>query len=178
MQKFYFQEEQQLDLRVRLLLLLVAVGTTASLGYGLYRQLVLGIPWGDSPMKDLDLVIFASSIGLSTWIVFLVFFLAKFTIRITDEGIFVKFPPFQFKNKHISPESILRYEIRRYRPLWEYGGFGVKESIRKSGKAYIATGNHGLQIYLNDGKKLLLGTQKPDSIKLAVGRLITQREAG
>jgi len=176
MEKVYFQEEQRLDLWIRLPFLLLAIGTTVTFGYGCYHQFVMRIPWGDKPMQDQELVILSIIINLTMWIVFMLFFLARFTTRITDDGIYIKFPPFQIKMKHISIENIQKYEVRRYSPLREYGGFGVKDSLRKFGKGYIATGNQGLQLYLVDGKKVLLGTQKPDSIRLAVNRMMDQKE--
>jgi hypothetical protein len=174
MQKVYFKEEQQFDqLWLRLFFLLLGIGVTVTFACLCYWQLVKGIPLGDKPMSNEDLIVISIIMVISIWIPFFMFLLARLTMVITSEGLFVKFPPFSFKTTHINRESIERYEIRKYNAIMEYGGYGSKDSMRrKSGKAFIVKGNQGLQLFLNDGKKILLGTQKPDSLKLAMGRMM------
>jgi hypothetical protein len=41
-----------------------------------------------------------------------------------------------------------------------YGGWGIKRGI--GGLAYNVSGNQGLQLVLTDGRKILIGTQKPE----------------
>ena len=45
-----------------------------------------------------------------------------------------------------------------YDPAAEYGGYGIRSGAK--GLAYIASGNRGVQIELNDGRKLLIGSQR------------------
>lgn len=59
------------------------------------------------------------------------------------------------------------YEIRKYNAIRDYGGWGVKRKLRW-GRAYNVSGNIGLQIYLNNGKKVLFGTQKPQAMIYAM----------
>lgn len=47
-------------------------------------------------------------------------------------------------------------------PLAEYGGYGIRAGPR--GKAYIASGGHAVQLELRDGRKLLIGSQRPGEL--------------
>ena len=171
--KLYFEEEQKLDMWwVKLLVIFIAVVSLGPVYYGVVTQLSAGVPWGDKPMSDTELIIVAF---LTTIVVvgvaFLMFFTRLETI-IKDDGIHIKFFPF-FKEKIISTKSIIRFEIRKYRPIIEYGGWGIRHSLRK-GKAYNMSGNLGLQLYLSEGKKLLIGTKRPEPLKRAMDKLISE----
>ena len=67
-----------------------------------------------------------------------------------------------FTNFIIPFSKIKYYKIREYRPIIEYGGWGIR--FNKSGKAYTVCGTTGLQISLLNGKEILIGTQRPDPI--------------
>lgn len=151
-------------------LILVAVGSTIFLGTLDYQQIVKGIVVGDKPMSDRDLILFSILVISISWIVLIILFRARLITKITESGIHFKFPPFFNSMKTIRREDIGRYEVRKYRAWVEFGGYGSKESFRKGGKAYIAKGNMGLQLSRSDGKKILLGTQKPDLMRLAMAQ--------
>lgn len=53
--------------------------------------------------------------------------------------------------------------IREYRPLKEYGGWGIRDG--SSGRAYNVSGDTGLQIIFKDKERLLIGTIKPGEMK-------------
>ena len=52
--------------------------------------------------------------------------------------------------------------------MMEYGGYGMRSGSRKYGKAYNVSGKTGLQLYLSNGKKLLIGTQNPRQAQKAM----------
>jgi hypothetical protein len=162
--KIYFKEEQKLDvwwLKVLIVgLLFVSLGP---IYYGLITQLSTGVPWGDEPMSDTGLIIVSVVVTLiMAGVIFFMFF-SKLTTLVRGDGIHLSFFPF-FREKIISPNKIERYEVRKYKPLLEYGGYGMKRSLRH-GKAYNMSGNIGLQLYFSNGKRLLIGTKRPDAIK-------------
>ena len=74
--------------------------------------------------------------------------------------------------KNISAKKIQEYKIRKYRPLIEYGGWGVRRGSKKYGTAYNVTGNIGLQFIFKNNKKLLLGTQRAESFKRALDKMM------
>ncbi len=169
----YFEEEQKLD--VWWLKILIIGLLFASLGpvyYGLIKQLSTGVPWGDEPMSNTGLVITAVGVTvIMAGVIFLMFF-SKLITFIRGDGIHLSFFPF-FREKIISSDKIKRYEVRKYKPLLEYGGYGMKRSMR-NGKAYNMSGNIGLQLYFKDGKRLLIGTKRPDAIKRAMDKLMSE----
>jgi hypothetical protein len=44
------------------------------------------------------------------------------------------------------------------------------------GITYNIMGHIGLQLYLSDGKKLLIGTQRPEAMKRAMKKLMEENE--
>ncbi|MEI7978560.1 MAG: hypothetical protein WCI53_06925 [Bacteroidota bacterium] len=87
----------------------------------------------------------------------------KLNTKINKQGIYFQLFPFQFKYNEISWNDVLTIEVRKYKPIREYGGWGYRFSF-KNGKAYNISGNMGLQIVLKNGDKILIGTQKPDEL--------------
>jgi len=83
---------------------------------------------------------------------------------IKEDGIQIKF--FPFTDFIIPFNKIKNYKIREYRPIIEYGGWGIR--FNQSGKAYSVSGKIGLQIELSNGKSILIGTQKPDALLQSV----------
>ncbi len=103
--------------------------------------------------------------------VFVVLFLRmKLFVALDQTGIRFRFPPMLRKWKTIPVTEIERFEVRQYRPVFEYGGWGIKGSSKN--KAYNVKGNIGLQLHLNNGKKVLLGTQRQQSFAYAMEKLL------
>ena len=87
------------------------------------------------------------------------FLLMNLSTRIDETGIHVRFFPFHFREKHFAWEDISKAYVRRYSPLWEFGGWGIKYGFQ--GKAYNVSGNEGIQLELKSGKRVLIGTTLP-----------------
>lgn len=88
---------------------------------------------------------------------------------ITAEGITYRFLPFHLRNRTIAWSDIAKAYLRIYRPIAEYGGWGIKGGFG-SGIAYNVKGNLGLQIELKNGKRILLGTQRGSEIEMMLAR--------
>lgn len=86
----------------------------------------------------------------------------KLHTEIDETGIRLKFWP--FPAKEFQWEEIEKAYLREYRPLAEYGGWGVRWG--SAGKAYNTKGNQGLQLVLNTGgnNKFLIGTQEAERL--------------
>lgn len=90
-------------------------------------------------------------------------FLFQLKTRIDERGIHYKFFPFHFKYKTIQWKNIGEAYVRKYDPISEYGGWGVKGGAlwnKQNGIAYNVSGNIGIQLVLKEGKKILIGTKK------------------
>jgi hypothetical protein len=167
----YFKEEQRFN---QLWLKLILYGSTlAALGplyYGTIMQIGNGEPWGNKPISNTGLLIMDLLITLlMAGILYLVFGTKLITI-IKPDGIHIIFKPFLIKEKIIEPHTIESYEVKKYKPVADYGGWGVKQG--RKGKVYNANGNIGLQLLLKGNKRLLIGTQRPEAIKRAMEKLM------
>jgi hypothetical protein len=80
-----------------------------------------------------------------------------------------------FRRKVIPVQDIVEYEPRTYRPILEYGGWGIRFGPR--GWAYNVSGNRGVQLRLRDGKRILIGSQKADELARAIAEARGERRA-
>ena len=102
------------------------------------------------------------------------FWQMRLITRITEEGIYVRFIPFHFKEKFFPWETITASYVRTYSPLKEYGGWGIKYGFNGQGLVYNVAGNVGLQLQFKEGEAILIGTQKGEEIEqvlVALGHL-------
>jgi len=138
--------------------------------FGYYNQIVLGEPWGDNPIGDSALILTNLITILILLGIFLLFHFMKLQVEIDAGFIRYRFFPFVNSLRSISAEEVKKIYVRQYKPIWEYGGWGYR--VRPgSGKAMNVKGNWGLQIEFSNGKKLLLGTQKPNELETALNEL-------
>ena len=89
--------------------------------------------------------------------------------RIDERGIHYRFVPFHRTERKIEWKELGQCYTRKYNPIKEFGGWGYRVSFGK-GKAYNVKGNQGIQLETQDGKKLLLGTQKPEEAQKTIDR--------
>ncbi|WP_316822789.1 hypothetical protein [Pedobacter gandavensis] len=128
---------------------------------GVFKQVVGGQQFGNQPMSNTGLLI---SVSLSLLITIL-FVILRLETRIDDKGIYVRFYPFHISFKYYPWESISRANVRKYSPVMEYGGWGLRFGLMGNGAAFNVSGNQGLQLVFNNGQKLLIGTHKPEELK-------------
>lgn len=98
----------------------------------------------------------------------IVTFVVKFETKITSEGIIYKYPPMVWKWKKVTFAELEDYRIRKYNAWSEFGGRGYKKKLFKKYHAIVLNGDKGLELTFKNGKKLLLGTQKSESMRLAL----------
>jgi hypothetical protein len=53
-----------------------------------------------------------------------------------------------------------------YSSLRDYGGWGIRYGSK--GKAYNVSGSRGVRLELSNGKRLLIGSQRPEELSEAV----------
>lgn len=135
--------------------------------FGVFRQVIGGHPFGDKPMSDSGLLILTVMM-LALTIAFLFFKLETF---IKEDGIYVRFFPMHLTFKHYTWDQIKKSYVRTYAPLAEFGGWGLRFGLFGKGIAYNVSGNQGLNLEFIDGKKILIGTNKPDEITEALKKI-------
>jgi len=136
----------------------ILLGVNGFFLYGVYTQVIVGQAFGERPMGNVGLLIVT---GLT---IFLTLFFVNMRLEtvIKKDGIDIRFFPFHFKFKHFSWDSLTKSFVRQYSPSKEYGGWGLR------GTAYNVSGDKGLQLEFTDKKKLLIGTNKPDELIIAL----------
>lgn len=137
--------------------------------YALYQQMVRGIQVGDSSVPNVVMIAGQVFLCVMLWASFAL----KLEVWIDQAGIHYRFFPLIRKNQLISKAEIERFEIRKYSPIMDYGGWGVRGGFgRKWQRAYNVSGNIGLQLYLTNGKKVLFGTQRSQAIMYAMEEMM------
>ena len=153
-----FREEQRFT-QWWLWLILIGIGVLPV--FGIYKQLILGEPFGDKPMSDFGLVIFSllifTLIGL--------FVLMKLKTEINRDEIRMTFVP--FVKKRVKWNEIREAKVLDYGFV---GGWGIRYWTRY-GTVYNIKGSRGLAIELINGKRILIGTQKDKELKELVQRV-------
>ena len=179
MERSFFSEEQKFS-NVWLYLFVVIVFTIAiaPTAIALFSQIVLGNPGGEDPSSNESLLVLLFVLLIMFVLTLLLFSKMKLVTEVKNEGFFYKYPPFIIKFKLIRKEEIEKYEVRKYSPIREYSGWGIRYSWGKSGRAYNVKGNIGLQLYLFDGKKILFGTQRGDAIQRAMDKMMKEESHG
>lgn len=94
----------------------------------------------------------------------------RLVTEVRPGGIFLAFRPFQFRPKMISYSDIVKHEAVNYRPIVDYGGWGIRRG--RNGHAYNVSGNRGLLLTLKSGKTFLIGSQQVERLKAAVDTAI------
>ncbi|NOR76308.1 MAG: hypothetical protein GQ525_14275 [Draconibacterium sp.] len=172
MGRILFKEEQRFtQWWLRLILVGSLFAVLAPFSYGIYLQEVLDVPFGDNPMSTEGLLVTGISSLLIVGLIFGIIIRSKLKTKITSDSVLVMYPPFIRKWKSFVPEEIEKFEVRTYKAIREYGGYGIKRR-HKHGQSYTISGNVGLQLYLKNGKKLLIGTQKKQAMEYAMGKLM------
>lgn len=92
------------------------------------------------------------------------FGIMKLETSIDTNGISVRFFPFHLKKKHFNWDQLESCSIRTYKPVIEYGGWGIRKTFSGKGTAYNVKGKVGLQLVFKNGDRLLIGTQKAEEL--------------
>ena len=155
----YFKESQKIDLSWKWILFIA-----------LYVLMFWALIQQFSEVFDLTAII---AIGLS--ICLIVFFniiiiIMKLETVIDEVKISYCYKPFHIKPREIKWGEISDFYVRYYKPLKEYGGYGIQRHF-KNGRAFNVSGKYGLQLILKDGKKILIGTQKPKELEMLIAKL-------
>jgi len=148
--KIIFKERQKFN-QWWFWLILIGLGIIAI--YGVFKQIVLGEQFGNKPMSDIGIIVFAfGNFGFIyfNWYMTLV-------TEINDEGIKMRFIPFVKKN--------IKWNELQCLKIVNYGfvGYGIRLGS-KFGTVYNINGNKGLAIELKNGKKFVIGTQKENEL--------------
>lgn len=136
------------------------------IGYGVWRQVVMGKPFGDRPASDVGLLlVFALVCAVGVGVIAL-FWWARLDVSVDDREIFIRFRPFHLKGRSIPLSEVAEARARTYRPIMEYGGWGIRMGF--GGMAYNVSGDEGVQLVLGNGNRILIGSQRSGELEAAI----------
>ena len=96
-------------------------------------------------------------------------YMTTLSTEVRNDGVYVRFNTLHINWVVFEFNDIQKAEALTYRPIMEYGGWGIR--FGKNGKAYNVSGNKGVLLTLSKGKTILIGSQNHEELSLA----ITQR---
>ena len=88
----------------------------------------------------------------------------KLITAVHKDGLTLRFHP--LTHQIIPNEHIKTCKVRKYHPIREYGGWGIRYG--RKGKAYTVSGTLGVQLELVQEKSLLIGSQRPIELAKAI----------
>jgi len=122
-------------------------------GYGLVRQVASGaLLWPA----------FVVTVGVGFW-----FTRLKLVTEVRDDGLFISFE-WLWPERTIYWDQIRTVETRTYRPIRDFGGWGVRWATR--GIVYHARGHQGVRMVLTSGERVLIGSRQPADLAHAIGQ--------
>jgi hypothetical protein len=156
MANIYYSEEQKVTNKW----LWILISTVCIIYfYGLTEQLIFLKSVGTHPAPDWAMII----IGIIPLMLFYLLYKVRLNVKIDDQGVHYQFHPFHRKQRLIKWDEIKTVYIRKYRPIAEYGGWGIR-TIYRNNVSYSVSGKNGLQLELKNKKKILLGTQNHEEL--------------
>jgi hypothetical protein len=157
----YFEERQH----ARQPWLVALILGIAALAWGiLIQQVGRGKAVGNNPISDWGIVVLwlLAGIGLPAFL-----FGLRLETRVESDKITIRLRP--FTTREIQSGQIARFYARSYKPLREYGGWGVRGF--GANRAYNMSGDQGMQLELVDGSRVLIGTQRPRELETAIAKM-------
>lgn len=108
--------------------------------------------------------------------IILLFLSFRLDSRIDETGVYYRFFPLQIKMNEIKWEEITKIYTGQYRPLADYGGWGIRYGLKGLGTAYSISGDMGLQVEVKKGRKILIGTLQAPTINKALKQLAAEKK--
>lgn len=127
-------------------------------------QLVFGIEIGDKPLPNDKIWTLWLAAGVVLWL----FRSIRLETVINETGIHVRF--FPFSRQFYSWDEIRTISVGKYNPLLDLNNYGVRFLMKN--KTYNVQGKYGIELLLNDGRRIVIGTnRRHEMIHLLRGEL-------
>lgn len=136
----------------------------AAIGGALVMQIVTGHPVGNKPLPTPALAAATAMTVLISGAVAYILVRWRLDTEVGPRELVVALRP--FATLHIDYADIASAEARTYRPLVEYGGWGLRGL--GSDRALTVSGNRGVQLVMKNGDRLLIGSDDADALAAAI----------
>lgn len=158
-----YREEQRLG-RLSLvgILLLVAFAEAGAFAVIVFEY--LHRPTMGPPVAALVAIGVAATIGP------LLLLVMKLVVEVRDDGIYYCFFPTEWGFRCIAFTDIETMEIVSYHPILDFGGWGKRYRFwgKFKGICYTVGGDRALAVTKTDGRRIFLGTRRPDELLATV----------
>jgi hypothetical protein len=141
---------------------LIVFGVALLMWFAFVQQIILGQPFGTNPGPDWMIWLFWLLIGIGLPLLFVYM---KLIVEVGDDGVHIRYVP--FVSRLIPFEEIQRHEARSYKPIREYGGWGIRW-WGGNRRAYNVSGNQGVELKLRGGDRIMIGSQRADALAEAI----------
>ncbi len=125
-------------------------------GYGLYRSFA----HQSSMPGSLLWPAFIVAVVVAVWFIRL-----KLITEARPDGLLIDFI-WLWPARIVPWEQIRNIDLRTYRPIRDFGGWGVRWAAR--GIVYHARGNRGVRLILASGERMLIGSARPEELAQAI----------
>lgn len=141
--------------------MLLILGIALLMWWAFYEQIVSGRPWGSNPGPDWLILLFWFIFGL---IFPIGFYLMRLVVEVYEDHVSIRYIP--LSHRQIAMNEIRNVDAISYRPIREYGGWGIRGLSNR--RAYTISGDRGVKLALKDGRTILIGSKKPEELALAI----------
>lgn len=122
------------------------------------------LPFGTRALIVAGVVGFAVAVG---------FLLAGLTVHVQEDRIFMHLGKVALVRRRVPYSEIVSLESVQYRPIREFGGWGVRGWGAR--KAWSARGNRAVALTLEGERLLLIGSDHPRRLEERIRRAMTDR---
>ena len=152
---------------------LIVVAVLAAVGlfvWGMVQQLVFGETWGDRPMSDTGLAVTGTLCILFHLGIIALFAFCKLITEVRSDGLYIRLVPFHLSFRRIPLDDLESFAALTYRPIREYGGWGIKGG--RGGRAYNVSGDRGVRLNYGTGRHIMIGSQRAEELAEAIGKIL------
>ncbi len=143
--------------------MLLIRGITVLMWYSFVQQIILARPFGSNPGPDWSVWLLWVVFGIGFPAIFLVM---RLVVEVRADHVTIRY--FPILRRRIPLKDIERVEARKYSPIAEYGGWGIRGWYR--GRiSYSVSGNRGVELVLTGGRRVMIGSRRADDLAEAIG---------
>jgi hypothetical protein len=140
---------------------IVLLATFAPLVWSFYVLRQHGSPLSRNPVAMAGLLLPSCILLLiAVW-----FYMVKLVTEVDDREVRAQFV-LLWRPRHIPFTEIREVKAVTYRPIREYGGWGIRKG--RNGWAYNVSGDRGVRVLHRDGSTFLIGSQRAEELEQAI----------
>ncbi len=93
---------------------------------------------------------------------------ARLETEVSRDGLYVRLWPLHLSRRRTGLEGVERVRAVRYRPILQYGGWGIRWAFWSKGRAYNMSGDRGVRVDYAYGHHMLIGSQQAEELAAAI----------